>query len=105
MGAFVVQAGGDKHLGPGQTGEWVWNNAAPANAVWFANAVPSQSGAETQDSALEITRVWRRLLVTFHKDYPQAESGETKVEHEIHYVVKNLTNQNVHFLVYLSGVS
>jgi len=105
MAAFVVQAGGDKHLGPGQTGTWVWNNAAPANAVWSANAVPSLSGAETQDSSLEVTRLWRRLLVTFKKDYPQAESGTEKVEHEIHYEVKNLTNEDVHFLVYLSVVS
>jgi hypothetical protein len=105
MAAFVVQAGGQKHLGPGQTGTWVWNNAAPANAVWSANAVPNLSGAETQDSSLEVTRLWRRLLVTSHKDSPQSESATEKVEHEIHYEVKNLMNQGVDFLVYLSVVS
>jgi hypothetical protein len=96
-------------LGPGKTHHLWWNKAAPANAVWLANAVPIITGDTAtgfnQDSSVEITRLWRRLIVTEKKPFPQSQTTDVVVEHEIHYEVKNLGNTEVTFNVFLSAIS
>jgi hypothetical protein len=108
MGAFIVNTKTELQLAGSKTGHWWWNNAAPADAVWSANAIPVQTGDTAsgfaQDTSVEVTRLWRRLIVTEHKDSPQAQTVDVKVEHEIHYEIKNLGNQTARFVVFLSAV-
>ncbi|WP_407048592.1 hypothetical protein [Methyloraptor flagellatus] len=97
-------------LGPNETKTWHWNNAAPANAVWSAAAIPFATGDSTkgftQDTRLEVTDVWHRLLVTEHKPFPQSQTVETKVETEIYYTIRNLSpSDHAKFKVVLSAVS
>lgn len=95
-------------LAPGQTLHWNWNNATPANAVWSANAVPQMTGSTTagfaQDTALEVTRLWRRLIV-IEKAPPKSQISDTDVESEIHCEIKNVGTQKAKFVVFLSVVS
>jgi hypothetical protein len=96
-------------LGPGQTGHYWWNNAAPADAVWSANAVPVATGSTTagfaQDTSLEVTRLWRRLIVTEKKPFPQSQTADVSAETEIHYEIKNLSSTKATFIVFLSAVA
>jgi len=96
-------------LNPGQTGHWWWNNANPGDAVWTANAVPVATGSTTagfaQDTQLEVTRLWRRLIVTEKKPFPQSQTVDVTVEHEVHYEVKNLSSKKADFVVFLSSAA
>jgi hypothetical protein len=106
---IVVNTKSVLELAPGQEGHWHWNHAAPANAVWSANAVPASTGSTAQgfnqDTAVEITRMWRRLIVTEKKPFPQSQTTDLEVEHEIHYVAKNIGTQKASFVVWLSALS
>jgi hypothetical protein len=109
MAAFVVNTKTEKVLAPGKTGHWKWNNAAPQNAVWSANVVPVMTGDTAsgfdEDVSLEVTRVWRRLIVTEEKSSPQSQFANVNVEHEVHYEVKNVGSRSARFVVFLSAVS
>ncbi len=90
-------------LNPGATGHWWWNNAAPANAVWSANAVPLATGSTNtgfnQDTQLEVTRLWRRFKVV---EKSTSQFSDTDIESEIHFEVKNLSGTKAKFNVYLT---
>jgi len=107
MPTSVVNTKAERELAPGKSGTWVWNNAAPHDAVWSANAVPVPSG-DTQKGfnevvSLEVTRLWRRLIVT--ELDPHSQATQLKVEHEIHYEVENVGDAPARFVVFLSAVS
>lgn len=109
MAAFVVNTKTVVELAPGQTTQRHWNNAAPHDAVWSANAVAVATGSTAEgfaeDVALEVTRLWRRLIVTEKKPFPQSQTVEVKIEHEIHYEIKNVGAQPAKFVVYLAAIS
>lgn len=96
-------------LGPGQTLHWHWNNATPTDGLWYANAVAIATGSTgagfAQDTSLEVTRLWRRFIVTEKKPFPQSQTVETTVETEIHVDIKNIGNSPAKFIVFLSVVS
>ncbi len=98
----------DAWIEPGQTHNWVYNNAAPREAVWSAQAVPFSTGDSTKGFAevveLEVTRVWRKLIVTEKKPYPQSQTVDVTIEDEIHYHVKNIGTQKSRYTVYLSAI-
>ncbi|SRR6266481_9694298 len=95
-------------LAPGQTEHVKWSNATPGfNSVWSANAVPhntTSSASPNQDSSGEITRLWRRLIVT-DKSSPGQQIADIHIEHEIHFEVKNVGNTEATFNVFLSAIS
>jgi hypothetical protein len=107
--ATLVDTKTQHDLAPGQTFHWHWNNAAPADAVWSANAVPVATGSTTggfnQDTQLEVTRLWRRLIVTEKKPFPQSQTVDVVVETEIHCDIKNIGTTPAKFVVFLSIVS
>lgn len=109
MAAFLVNTHTEHTLAPGKTGHWWWNNAAPGQAVWSANAVPVPTGDTAsgfaEDVSLEVTRLWRRLIVTEHKPFPQSQTVEVKIEHEIHYEIKNVGSSSARFVVFLAAIS
>lgn len=94
-------------LAPGQTFHWKWNNAAPAQAVWFANAVPVSLSdvVKAEDRRVEVTRLWRRVIVSVDKPFPQSQTADIDVEHEIHCEVRNLGTTKTGFVVYLGVIS
>ena len=100
--ARIIKTDINAWIEPGQTQHWWWNNAAPREAVWSVQAVPFATGDLIQgfqeDVALEVTRVWRRLIVTEKKPFGVAS------EDEIHYEVKNVGNQRSRYTVYLSTI-
>ena len=106
---ILVNTKTEHELASGQEAHIWWNHAAPADAVWSANAVPHATGSTltgfSQSTSLEVTRLWRKFIVTEKKDFPQSQTVETTVEHEIHYVVKNVGNDKARFVVFLSAVS
>ena len=93
-------------LEPGKTIHILWNNTAPANAVWSAHAVPRGTGRTAagfaQDTSLEVTRLWQ---VVEKKPFPQSQTVDVEVEHEIHYKIKNVGKKKASFVVSLSAVS
>jgi hypothetical protein len=95
-------------LAPGAAVHGWWNNASPANAVWSAQAVPYATGSTasgfTQDTTLEVTRLWRHYTVTEIKDNPQSQTATTKEETEIHYEIKNIGSSTAKFHVVLSAI-
>ncbi len=99
----------DAWIEPGQTHRWWWNNAAPRDAVWSAQAVPFATGDTAsgfaEDVSLEVTRVWRRLIVTEKKPFPQSQTVDVISEDEIHYEVKNIGNRKSRYAVFLSVIS
>jgi hypothetical protein len=107
MPSIAVDTQTEIELDPGKTVHRKWNNAAPVNAVWSANAVPSITGSTPtgwdQDTSLEITRLWRRLLV-IEKAPPGSQISDTTIEHEIHYEIKNVGNDKARFRIFLSAV-
>jgi predicted alpha/beta hydrolase len=93
------------HLTPGQSVTTHWNNATPPLAVWYIQAIPLESSfgglPGVQSVEVEVTRVWRRLNQT-----PQNSDVEpNKYEHEIWYVIKNLSTKEVNVDVYASLIS
>jgi hypothetical protein len=107
--ATLVDTKTEHSLAPGQTLHWHWNNATPADAVWYANAVPLATGSSTsgftQDTQLEVTRLWRRLIVTEKKPFPQSQTVDVSVETEIHVDIKNIGTTSAKFVVFLSIIS
>ncbi|HTT48115.1 MAG TPA: hypothetical protein VMG39_08935 [Pseudolabrys sp.] len=103
----LVNTNVNLELGPGKTGHWHWNNATPSDAVWYVNAVPFATGSTltgfAQDTQLEVTRVWRRFIVTEHAP-PNSQISDTTTETEIHYEIKNLGGTTAKFNVFLSIV-
>jgi len=85
------------------------NNAAPGHAVWIAHAVPLLTVYSTtvfsQDTSIEITRVWHRLTASEKKPSPQSQEGELMVEHEIYFEIKNLSNAPAKCVVLLVAIS
>lgn len=104
----AFKAGNDIDLAPNQTFHWKWNNANPGIAVWNGHAVPVATGSTNtgfaQHSSVEVTRIWHELIVTEIKPFPQSQTVETKVEHEIHLELKNLSNAKNKVSVYLSAI-
>lgn len=109
MASVHVFKAGELKLNPNQSAHWHWNNASPSEAVWSANLIPFATGSTAtgfaQDTSLEVTRTWRRLIVTESKPSPQSQTVETKVEHEIHFEFKNLTNTKVDFAIWLCSAA
>ena len=109
MAAFLVNTHTQHTLAPGKTVHSWWNNAAPSQAVWSANAVPTQTGDTksgfAEDVSLEVTRLWRRMIVTEVKDSPQSQTTDVKLEHEIHFEVKNVGNSSAQFTVFLAAIT
>jgi hypothetical protein len=105
MGYVLVGGNKEHELDPGQTKHTWWNNAAPANAVWSANAVAIPTGSTntgfSQDTSLEVTRVWRRFKVIEKSDN---QFSNTDIETEIHCEVKNIGGTKAKFKVYFSAV-
>ena len=101
MGMVVIESNSVRELNPGETFRGHWNNAAPAKAVWSANAVPLTTGTTntgfSQDTSLEVTRLWRRLVVI---ENSQSQFSDTDLEHEIHYEVKNVGPEKAKFRMY-----
>ncbi len=93
-------------LNAGQTGHWWWNNATPADAVWSANAVPLATGSTTsgfsQNTQLEVTRLWRVFKVI---EKSTSQFSDTDIETEIHYEVKNLGGTKAKFRMFFSVAS
>jgi len=91
MGYLVVNTSKSHELDAGKTKEIWWNNAAPGNAVWSANAVPASTGSTqagfSQDTQLEVTCVWRRYKVV---EEGSGQISDVDIEHEIHCEVKNV---------------
>ena len=108
--ARIIKTGVDAWIDPGQTQHRTWNNADIREAIWSAQAIPFSTGNSTkgfnEDVALEVTRVWRRLIVTEIKPFPQNPQIPTGVasEDEIHYEVKNVGTQRARYTVYLSSI-
>lgn len=106
--ARIIKTGIDAWIEPGQTQHWTWNNADIRDGIWSAQAVPFGTGNSTkgfnEDVALEVTRVWRRLIVTEKKSFPPLPLTEGISEDEIHYEVKNVGNQRSRYTVYLSTI-
>jgi hypothetical protein len=105
MGYVVVGGTKEYELDAGKTSHTWWNNAAPANAVWSANAVPLATGSTNtgfnQDTSLEVTRVWRRFKVVEKSDN---QFSDTDIETEIHCEVKNVGASKAKFKVYYSAM-
>ncbi len=78
-----------------------WNHAAPAHAVYFANAIPELSSGP-QDVRVEVTRLWRRMSHTQTTE-GQLVTGEN-VEHEIWYEVHNPNPNAVNFVIHFGVV-
>jgi hypothetical protein len=96
MPVKFVDTGSVLTLGAGKSKKLKWNNAAPAEAVWSVNAVPLPQNAKSSHSgSVEITRMWRKINVAV------PSTGAPKVEHEIHYEVKNPGTSSVKFTIYL----
>ncbi|MBI4852340.1 MAG: hypothetical protein HY819_11135 [Acidobacteria bacterium] len=103
----VINTNKEVELAPGKTYKGHWNNATPgANAVWGAQAIPLATGSTiegfAQDTSVEVTRLWRRLIITEKKPFPQSQTVETEVEHEIHYEIKNVGTEKVKFIIFLT---
>jgi len=108
MASSLVKLGTINNLAPNQSVTKHWNNATPANAVWYIQAIPLKSSFTSKDPspseqsvAVEVTTVWRRLNRT--KGPP--ESPQYHYEHEIYYVIKNVGLIEVDVDVYASIIS
>lgn len=94
------------NLAPGQSVTRNWNNAMPANAVWYIQAIPLESSFTSniptvQSVEAEVTRVWRKLNRTVgEKEFPDFPY----LEHEIWFVIKNVGSREVNVDVYASIV-
>ena len=91
----------EHELAPNQTDTWHWNHAAEVNAVWTANAVlirVTDYSKQSQDSRLEVTRLWRRYQVV---DNSLGQTANDTAEHEIYYEVRNVGPETARFKVYL----
>ena len=99
MPTLLVDTKTQLNIQPGATFHFVWNNASPSHAVWSANAVPvatgSTAGGFNQDSSVEVTRLWRRFISTEKKPFPQSQTADVVVEHEIHCELKNVGSSKV----------
>ena len=91
-------------LEPGKTTHRKLSNASPDEAVWSANArpifdtLPPKGTQVLEEMELEITRLWRKLIVT-------GTGSNLKTETEIHFVIKNVGKTKARFTVLLSAVS
>ena len=101
MATKVIETKTVLELEPGKTTHRKLSNASPDKAVWSANAipifVPSQTG-NFEEIELEITRLWRKFIVT-------GGGVDLKSETEIHFVIKNVGKTKASFTVLLSAVS
>lgn len=98
----IIETSTILELDPGKKTHRHWNNASPENAVWSVNAVPVGASGQPQDVSLEVTRLWRRLIVTVQTP---GSPGSTASESEIHYEIKNIGTQKARFKVYLAAIS
>lgn len=108
MAVLFIKTKIDAWIQPGETHHWWWNNAAPRDAVWSAQAVPFATGSSgdgfAEEVDLEVTRIWRKLIVKEKKPFPQSQTVDVVSEDEIHYEVKNVGKQKSRYTVYLSAV-
>ena len=66
MASSLVKLTTINNLAPGQSTTKHWNNATPAKAVWYVQAVPLETSFTSKDPIeqsveVEVTRVWRKL--------------------------------------------
>ena len=106
MASTLLKLGTINNLAPGATTTNHWNNASPATAVWYIQAVPLVSSFTAnpvqQSVEVEVTRVWRKLNRT---SLGSGEFPQPDLEHEIWYVFKNVGTRAVNFDVYASVIS
>ena len=106
MASSLIKLGTHNNLQPGQSVTYHWNNATPAAAVWYVQAVPLESSftsdiPKDQSVEVEVTRVWRRL----NRTITSVEIPSAHYEHEIWYVFKNVGTREVDFDIYASIIS
>jgi hypothetical protein len=107
MASSLVKLGTIKNLAPAQSVTKHWNNATPANAVWYIQAIPLPSSFTSanpieQSVEAEVTRVWRKL----NRTIGPAENPEAYYyEDEIWYVIRNVGAREVDVDVYASIIS
>jgi hypothetical protein len=94
------------NLAPGKSKTRSWNNATPATAVWYIQAIPLEKSFTSdtppeQSVEVEVTRVWRKL----NRTLGTAEIPSLHYEHEIWYEFKNVGDREVDFDVYASIIS
>ena len=107
MASSLVKLGTINNLAPGQSTTRHWNNASPASAVWYIQAIPRESSFTSltpieQSVETEITRVWRKLN---RKKGPSEFPEVHDYEHEIWYVIKNVGAREVDVDIYASIIS
>jgi len=107
MASSLVKLTTINNLAAGQSSTKHWNNATPAKAVWYIQAVPlegsfTSSTPVEQSVEVEVTRVWRRLNRTPGTgEFPDVPN----FEHEVWYVIKNVGTREVDVDVYASIIS
>ena len=106
MASSLVKLVTINNLAPGQSATRNWNNATPANAVWYLQAIPLESSFTSSDPLnqsveAEVTRVWRKLNRTF----TGKDVNPYSYEYEIWYVIKNVGAREVDVNVYASIIS
>src|SRR5262245_10456278 len=107
MASSLVKLTTINNLAPGQSTTTHWNNAAPAKAVWYIQAVPLESSFTSktpieQSVEVEVTRVWRKLnRMKGPNEFPEVFN----YEHEVWFVVKNVGSREVDVDVYASIIS
>jgi hypothetical protein len=94
------------NIAPGESEKRSWNNATPATAVWYIQAIPLEKSFTSETPAVqsvkvEVTEVWRRL----NRSMRSAEIPSPDYEHEIWYVIKNVGAREVDVDVYASIIS
>jgi hypothetical protein len=106
MTAVLVKLGTINGIAPGKSVIYHWNNATPANAVWYIQAIPRDDSFKgvplaEESVAAEVTRVWRKLIRSpGPAEFP--ESGD--LEHEVWYEIKNVGSKDVNVDVFASIV-
>ncbi|HEX8649480.1 MAG TPA: hypothetical protein VF708_01470 [Pyrinomonadaceae bacterium] len=106
MASSLVKLTTINNLASGQSTTRNWNNATPAKAVWYIQAVPLESSfptpIQTEESVeVETTRVWRKLIRTV----TSSDVQPFKFEYEIWYTIKNVGAKEVDVDVYASIIS
>jgi hypothetical protein len=107
MASTLTKLGTINNLGPGESTTKHWNNATPANAVWYIQGVPLASSFTSNNPVeqaveVEVTRVWRKLI---RSSLGSGEFPQPVLEHEVWYVFKNVGTRPVNFDVYASIIS
>jgi hypothetical protein len=106
MASFLLKLTTIKNLASGVSVTKHWNNATPALAVWYIQAIPLESSFTVNNPTgsveAEVTRVWRKLNRTADTG---GEFQTYSLEHEIWYTIKNVGAREVDVDVYASIIS